>query len=68
MRLVQGDGRLLLGVWDGSPRPPRQGTAGLDAESGRGLWLLDACADGWGHHGLGEGKEVWAEWGSRTVR
>lgn len=70
VRLVQGDGRLRLGVWDGSPCPPRRMPAALDSESGRGLWLLQACADGWGYHVVGgeRGKEVWAEWGTRTTR
>ncbi|GAA2241834.1 hypothetical protein GCM10010145_04930 [Streptomyces ruber] len=68
VRLVQDEGRLWLGVRDGSPCPPLRGAAGPDSESGRGLWLLQACADGWGHHVAGEGKEVWVEWRSRTVR
>jgi len=71
VRLVCVGGRLRLSVWDSSPFPPR-GNPGrdLDAESGRGLWLLRDCADEWGHYLLvngrrgGGGKEVWAEWGA----
>ncbi|MEV2192632.1 ATP-binding protein [Streptomyces phaeochromogenes] len=73
VRLVRTDGRLRLSVWDSSPYPPPlcpgPGTGpGPDAEGGRGLWLLRACADEWGHYLLvnerrsGGGKEVWAEW------
>jgi len=76
VRLVRTDGRLRLSVWDSSPYPPQPRCPGpgkgagpeLDAESGRGLWLLRACADEWGHYLLvngrrnGGGKEVWAEW------
>ncbi|MFS8200848.1 ATP-binding protein [Streptomyces sp. CWNU-52B] len=73
VRLVRTDGRLRLSVWDSNPYPPprRPGHATgpePDAESGRGLWLTQACADEWGHYLLvngrrnGGGKEVWAEW------
>nr|WP_246204767.1 ATP-binding protein [Streptomyces tailanensis] len=69
VRLGHADGRFRLSVWDSSPCPPRERPGpGLDAESGRGLWLLRACADEWGHclvvngRRNGGGKEVWAEW------
>ncbi|MDX3614173.1 ATP-binding protein [Streptomyces europaeiscabiei] len=69
VRLLRADGRLRLSVWDSSPCLPRERPGpGLDAESGRGLWLSRACADEWGHHVVvngrrsGGGKEVWAEW------
>ncbi|MGW1668809.1 ATP-binding protein [Streptomyces sp. NPDC002324] len=70
VRLLRADGRLRLSVWDSSPCPPRERLGpGLDAESGRGLWLSRACADEWGHYLVvngrrsGGGKEVWVEWG-----
>jgi hypothetical protein len=70
-------GRLRVGVWDSDPRvppgfaaggspvfvPPPQG----DAETGRGLHLVRACAGAWGASVLGElgesagGKLLWAE-------
>jgi hypothetical protein len=69
VRLLCAGGRLRIGVRDSSPEPPRASPAGLDAESGRGLWLVGACADDWGHDGAVtgglpgvDGKEVWAEW------
>ncbi|MPY51639.1 ATP-binding protein [Streptomyces acidicola] len=69
VRLVRADGRLRLSVWDSSSCPPRESPQpGLDEESGRGLWLTQACADEWGHFLVvngrrdGGGKEVWAEW------
>jgi hypothetical protein len=70
VRLVHASGRLRLGVWDSSSQPPREGPVRpeFDAESGRGLWLMGACADDWGHEPVrdawrgGGGKEVWAEW------
>lgn len=71
VRLVRVGGRLRLSVWDSSPCPPREGPGcgpGPDAENGRGLWLLRAYADEWGHCLLingrrtSDGKEVWAEW------
>lgn len=69
VRLLRADGRLRLSVWDNNPCLPRERPRpGLDAESGRGLWLSRACADEWGHYLVvdgrrgGGGKEVWAEW------
>ncbi|MFC9847313.1 ATP-binding protein [Streptomyces sp. NPDC060223] len=69
VRLVRVGGRLLFSVWDSSPFTPCEGPGtDLDAESGRGLRLLRACADEWGHYLLVDGrrgsggKEVWAEW------
>ena len=35
-----------LGVRDANPAPPRQASADEDAESGRGLSLVEAAADG----------------------
>ncbi|MFE3738735.1 ATP-binding protein [Streptomyces sp. NPDC059134] len=59
--------RVRIGVVDRAPsRLPVLGLADADAESGRGLLLIDAMADRWGYdlHGSGRrvwGKEVWAE-------
>ena len=49
-------------VWDASAEAPRLGTPSPDAESGRGLILVDALAE-WGHYrppGTFGGKVVWA--------
>jgi anti-sigma regulatory factor (Ser/Thr protein kinase) len=73
-------GRLRVAVWDTDPRvPPGFGTDGaavppLDAEDGRGLHLVRACADAVGASVLRElgaskgGKLLWAEcqWGDLT--
>lgn len=66
-------GRLRVGVWDSDPRVPygfageRAYGPGVDAESGRGLHILRACADEVGvsvlrdHAASGGGKLLWAE-------
>ncbi|MFE7034097.1 ATP-binding protein [Streptomyces sp. NPDC057621] len=70
--------RLRIAVWDsdreiplafttgGAPARPRPETA----ETGRGLHLVQACADSWGAHVLGSargGKLLWAECGHEPV-
>ncbi len=59
---------LRIGVWDADPEPPEPPgeLAGLaDAEGGRGLALVDACADVWGWQPLSRhgshGKYVWCD-------
>ncbi|MDQ0749210.1 anti-sigma regulatory factor (Ser/Thr protein kinase) [Streptomyces africanus] len=68
-------GRLRVAVWDTDPRvPPGFSNGGSpapppDAEHGRGLPLVRACADAWGASVLRElgaskgGKLLWAECG-----
>ncbi|UED85837.1 ATP-binding protein [Streptomyces profundus] len=59
--------RVRVGVVDEEPsRLPELGCAGESDESGRGLFLIEAVADGWGCEIRGTercpwGKEVWAE-------
>jgi hypothetical protein len=56
---------VLIRVWDGDRRLPVRQEAGLDAEAGRGLLLVEALSARWGCYapegpdGLG-GKIVWA--------
>jgi hypothetical protein len=73
------DGRLRVSVWDTHPRIPapfdksprdRVPLAPSDAESGRGLHLLQEYADCWGGWSLGDGlpdrgagKLLWFEVG-----
>ncbi|MEC4018097.1 ATP-binding protein [Streptomyces sp. H27-D2] len=64
---IQGS-RLLVSVRDDDPRSrpwPTKAVADDDAEGGRGLLLVEACADAWGtvwHGGLQPtGKSVWFE-------
>ncbi|MGP2435742.1 ATP-binding protein [Streptomyces sp. JW3] len=63
-----GNGVLRIGAWDADPSPPEPplpADRGLDAEDGRGLELVRACADLWGWHPLvregDNGKCVWCE-------
>ncbi|MEV0642347.1 ATP-binding protein [Streptomyces sp. NPDC050619] len=66
---AMGSGRLRVAVWDADPRvPPGFGAVPPDdAESGRGLHLVRACAEAVGVSVLGEagasqsGKLLWAE-------
>lgn len=63
--------RVLILVWDASPRPPVPAAAGwdaasADAESGRGLLLVEAISEQWDWYfprdasGKSGGKVVWA--------
>ncbi|MFC8867697.1 ATP-binding protein [Streptomyces sp. NPDC057148] len=73
------DGRLRVGVWDSHPhipapfaQPPDGGRTAVvppeTADGGRGLHLVQACADSWGGWSLGAdplgrgaGKLLWFE-------
>jgi anti-sigma regulatory factor (Ser/Thr protein kinase) len=56
------DTLIRVGVEDQDPTPPVVRQAAPDAVSGRGLQIVDQCADFWGHHGLATGgKVVFAE-------
>ncbi|MFD8268958.1 ATP-binding protein [Streptomyces althioticus] len=64
-------GTLRIGAWDADPSPPRPPqtlAAVLEAEDGRGLALVRACADVWGWQPLARdgsrGKFVWCEVGA----
>ncbi|MGW1470053.1 ATP-binding protein [Streptomyces olivaceus] len=66
-----GNGVLRIGAWDADPsppEPPRPFDLGPDAEEGRGLALVRACADVWGWQPLvregNRGKYVQCELGS----
>jgi anti-sigma regulatory factor (Ser/Thr protein kinase) len=60
--LVVMEAAVLVMVWDASPTRPDLQAPELDAESGRGLVLVDALSASWGSFELsGEpGKVVWA--------
>ncbi len=54
--------RVLILIWDSNPQPPVRAGSGDEAESGRGLVLVEAVSTRWGSYptpGLG-GKVVWA--------
>ncbi|MFC9930141.1 ATP-binding protein [Streptomyces sp. NPDC127190] len=77
------DGRIRVGVWDSHPRvpapfgaPPRDRVppAPVGAEAGRGLHLVQECADAWGGWPLGDspldrgaGKLLWFEVGGQQA-
>lgn len=68
LRVRWSAGVLRVGAWDADPEPPEP-PASLDqladAEEGRGLALVRACADLWGWQPLARegsrGKYVWCE-------
>jgi anti-sigma regulatory factor (Ser/Thr protein kinase) len=54
--------RLIIEVWDHSPREPSSALAGGDAESGRGLLVVESLSTRWGYQRTGYStKVVWAE-------
>ncbi|MEV5908035.1 ATP-binding protein [Streptomyces chartreusis] len=68
LRVGWSAGVLRIGAWDADPEPPEppQAFAALrDAEEGRGLALVRACADLWGWQPLtrggNRGKYVWCD-------
>jgi anti-sigma regulatory factor (Ser/Thr protein kinase) len=55
------DGRPVIEVWDDVDAEPVLGRPAQDAESGRGLMLVEALAQRWGTNTVGGGgKVVWA--------
>lgn len=68
LRVRWSDGVLRIGAWDADPEPPEppgELEELAEAEEGRGLALVRACADLWGwqpltRHG-NRGKYVWCE-------
>jgi anti-sigma regulatory factor (Ser/Thr protein kinase) len=50
---------LVIRVWDGNEEMPVRKDAGVDAESGRGLMLVESLAKEWGAYRKGDGKVVW---------
>jgi anti-sigma regulatory factor (Ser/Thr protein kinase) len=61
MWLVSDLRQVAVFVWDASPHPPAPAAdPGADAENGRGLLLVEALSEHWGHFGYDGGKVVWA--------
>ncbi len=56
-----GELHVRVEVGDDEPRPPVRTTADPDAESGRGLFIVDALASAWGVDEQPDGKVVWFE-------
>jgi anti-sigma regulatory factor (Ser/Thr protein kinase) len=65
--LVSDGQRVLVVVWDASPDSPEIANPAADAESGRGLLIVEALSARWGWFFAGEigGKVVWASLPSR---
>ncbi|GAA4002793.1 ATP-binding protein [Streptomyces plumbiresistens] len=68
LRVRYSAGVLRIGAWDadpGPPEPPRPLEHLAEAENGRGLALIRACADLWGwqpqSRNGNRGKYVWCE-------
>ncbi|WP_147317703.1 ATP-binding protein [Streptomyces spongiicola] len=51
----------MIEVWDVDPHLPTESQAELDAESGRGLWLVGKLTTKWGSYPAARGKVVWGE-------
>lgn len=74
LRVRWSAGVLRIGAWDADPEPPEPpGDLALlgEAEKGRGLALVRACADLWGWQPLARdgnrGKYVWFELAAGTA-
>ncbi|MEQ4715074.1 ATP-binding protein [Nonomuraea sp. B19D2] len=55
------DGLLRCAVEDENPELPSMRTADVDAEGGRGLFLVDALSGSWGGVRTPRGKALWFE-------
>ena len=56
LRLAVHADRLFLIVWDNDTRPPVMRDAPPDAESGRGLFLVETLSERWGHRPFSEAE------------
>jgi anti-sigma regulatory factor (Ser/Thr protein kinase) len=61
LELTASQGRLLIGVLDGSSVPPVVQELSQDRPRGRGLLMVQAIADRWGSEDHRGGKRVWFE-------
>jgi signal transduction histidine kinase/serine phosphatase RsbU (regulator of sigma subunit) len=61
LRLRQVTHEVVVEVADATPQRPRRRRVDGDAESGRGLTIVEAVADRWGTRSTVEGKVVWAD-------
>jgi anti-sigma regulatory factor (Ser/Thr protein kinase) len=75
VRLSANRDRLLIEVWDGNVQPPvprvlENDFPALDAESGRGLFLVETLSERWGWYPTRnpEGKVTWCELGRDDKR
>jgi anti-sigma regulatory factor (Ser/Thr protein kinase) len=62
VRLILVADSLFIGMWDRVADPPVLQQPSLDAEGGRGLFLVDCISNAWGcHRPRTGGKIVWCE-------
>lgn len=62
VRLTHLEARIVIEVWDRDHTPPKPTDASPDAESGRGLAIVEALCVRWDYFpAIGGGKVVWAE-------
>lgn len=54
------DGKVRIEMWDSGDLLPRKQNPGLDAETGRGLHLVEALSTAWGSRHAASAKCVWA--------
>ncbi len=66
--LLSDSRKVVVLVWDANPQPPALIEVGDDAESGRGLFLVQAFSERWGSYPTPQmgGKVVWAVCGTNT--
>jgi signal transduction histidine kinase/serine phosphatase RsbU (regulator of sigma subunit)/anti-sigma regulatory factor (Ser/Thr protein kinase) len=60
LRLRRTPHEVVVEVGDSTAQRPRRRRVDGDAESGRGLTIVEAVADRWGSRSTAEGKVVWA--------
>ncbi len=66
VRLLLFDNSVVLEVWDADPNPPVMQEQALDAEGGRGLFLVATMIRRWNYyHPKFGGKVVWCEIGTQ---
>ena len=53
-------GKPRIEMWDSGDLLPRKQDPGLDAETGRGLQVIEALSTAWGSRHAASGKCVWA--------
>ena len=53
-------GKPRIEIWDSCERLPQKQDLGSDAETGRGLHLIEALSTSWGSRRAASGKCVWA--------
>lgn len=61
LRLLMTTGHVRVELCENSPGAPVVRQPQLEAESGRGMWLVSALADRWGVELDPVGKRTWAE-------